>query len=45
MVRGSESVTLLLIKDDDVDAMTVERSFIKQHIANKTVRAYDGIEV
>ena len=44
MVKDSEDVTLLLIEDDDIDAMTVERSFIKQRIANKVVRAYDGIE-
>ena len=45
MVKGSESVTLLLIKDENVNAMTAELSFIKQHIVNKTVRAYDEIEV
>lgn len=42
--QKSSDVTLLLVEDDDVDAMTIERSFIKQHIANPIIRAYDGIE-
>jgi CheY-like chemotaxis protein len=44
MLKNSKDVTLLLVEDDDIDAMTVERSFIKQRIANPIVRAYDGIE-
>lgn len=44
MVGSSSDVTLLLVEDDDVDAMTIERSFLKQRIANPIVRAYDGIE-
>jgi CheY-like chemotaxis protein len=44
MVGSSSDVTLFLIEDDDVDAMTIERSFLKQRIANPIVRAYDGIE-
>lgn len=44
MVGESKDVTLLLVEDDDVDAMTIERSFIKQRIANPIVRAYDGLE-
>jgi len=39
-----EDITLLLIEDDDIDAMTVKRSFLKQRIANPIVRAYDGVE-
>lgn len=37
-------VTLLLVEDDDVDAMTIERSFKTNRIANPVVRAYDGRE-
>lgn len=44
MLEKSNDVTLLLIEDDDVDAMTIERSFLKQRIANPIIRAYDGIE-
>ncbi|AAZ27026.1 MULTISPECIES: response regulator [Colwellia] len=44
MVENPSDVTLLLVEDDDVDAMTIERSFLKQRIANPIVRAYDGIE-
>tara|TARA_R110002073_G_scaffold165063_11_gene321511 strand:+ start:5264 stop:5743 length:480 start_codon:yes stop_codon:yes gene_type:complete len=38
------AVTLLLVEDDDVDAMSIERGFRKQRIANDIVRARDGIE-
>jgi CheY-like chemotaxis protein len=44
MSKMEIDVTLLLIEDDDVDAMTIERSFLKQRIANPIIRAYDGIE-
>lgn len=37
-------VTLLLVEDDDIDAMTIERSFKTNRIANPVVRAYDGRE-
>ena len=35
-------VTILLVEDDDVDAMAIERSFIKHRIANPIIRAHDG---
>jgi CheY-like chemotaxis protein len=44
MKTNSKDVTLLLVEDDDIDAMTIERGFVKQRIANPIVRAYDGIE-
>lgn len=44
MKTNSKDVTLLLVEDDDIDAMTIERGFLKQRIANLIVRAYDGIE-
>ena len=44
MTKPSREVTLLLIEDDDIDAMTIERSFKTNRIANPIVRAYDGRE-
>lgn len=44
MSEVSDDVTLLLIEDDDIDAMMIQRSFLKQRISNRIVRAYDGIE-
>jgi CheY-like chemotaxis protein len=41
---NKKDVTLLLIEDDDVDAMTIERAFNKLKIGNDLVRACDGIE-
>ena len=43
-MSSKEDITLLLVEDDDIDAMTVKRSFLKQRIANPIVRAYDGVE-
>ena len=37
-------VTFLLVEDDDVDAITLERTFKKLKIANTLVRACDGLE-
>jgi CheY-like chemotaxis protein len=42
MQKLGDEVTLLLIEDDDIDVMTVERSFKKNRIANPIVRAHDG---
>lgn len=39
-----ETVTILLVEDDEVDAMAVERGFAKQHIGNPIVKAVDGLE-
>lgn len=44
MTKTSKEVTLLLVEDDDVDAMTIERSFKTNRIANPIIRAYDGRE-
>lgn len=41
---SSQEVTLLLVEDDDVDAMGIERGFKKHRIANSIVRARDGLE-
>tara|TARA_R110002096_G_scaffold138856_7_gene292911 strand:+ start:2891 stop:3316 length:426 start_codon:yes stop_codon:yes gene_type:complete len=44
MANANEEVTLLLVEDDDIDAMTIERSIVKQRIRNAVVRAHDGLE-
>ena len=43
-MKNANEVTLLLVEDDDIDAMTIKRSFKKQNITNPLVRVYDGIE-
>ena len=35
--------TILLVEDDDIDAMSVERAFKKLRIANPIIRAKDGM--
>jgi len=39
-----KEVTLLLIEDDDIDAMSITRAFRKIHLGNTIVRAHDGLE-
>lgn len=39
-----KAVNLLLVEDDDVDAMGVTRALKKRRIANPLIRARDGIE-
>jgi CheY-like chemotaxis protein len=42
-VKTSE-VTILLVEDDDIDAMTVKRGLDAAKIGNPLVRAHDGME-
>lgn len=42
--QSNKLVSILLIEDDDVDAMSVERALHKQQLVNPIVRAVDGIE-
>ncbi len=42
--KAYSSVSILLVEDDDIDAMGVQRAFRKMRIANDIVRARDGIE-
>lgn len=35
--------TILLVDDDDIDAMSVERAFKKMRIVNPIIRAKDGV--
>lgn len=44
MEINSKPVTLFLIEDDDIDALTIERSFRKHKISNLIVRATDGVD-
>jgi len=37
-------ITILLVDDDDVDVMSIERAFLKQHIKNPLIRASNGFE-
>jgi CheY-like chemotaxis protein len=38
-----KQATILLVEDDDIDAIIVERAFSKLKIANPIIRAKDGI--
>lgn len=40
----SKEVTILLVEDDDIDAMGIEREFNKHRITNNIIRAKDGKE-
>lgn len=44
MTQSQKEVTLFLIEDDDVDAMSITRAFKKLHISNDIIRANDGLE-
>jgi CheY-like chemotaxis protein len=37
-------VTLFLIEDDNIDAMSIKREFKRRKIANPIIRAKDGVE-
>lgn len=39
-----QPLNILLVDDDDGDAMSVERAFTKARVANPITRAYDGLE-
>ncbi len=44
-VQGTYTeVSILLVEDDDVDAMAVERALRQQKVINPLQRAHDGIE-
>lgn len=43
-MKIEQHITILLVEDDDVDALGVERSFSRRNIANPIVRAKDGLE-
>jgi CheY-like chemotaxis protein len=37
-------ITLFLIEDDDIDAMSIQREFKRRHISSPIIRAKDGVE-
>lgn len=39
-----KTASILLVEDDDIDAMSVKRAFSRMRIANPIVRAKDGLE-
>jgi len=43
MTKQQKEVTLLLIEDDDVDAMSITRAFKKLCLGNTIIRATDGL--
>jgi len=43
-LKRSHEVTIMVVDDDDVDAMGIERALKKLKILNPVVRARDGIE-
>ena len=44
LLSKNNTVSLLLIEDDDIDAMYIMRDFKKRKIGNPFVRAVDGID-
>lgn len=43
-MRATAPVTILLVEDDEIDVMALQRAFRSLKIANPVVRALDGIE-
>jgi len=41
---STRPITLLLVEDDDIDAMTITRGLSRAGIANPVVRARDGVD-
>jgi CheY-like chemotaxis protein len=41
---NKNDVSILLVEDDDIDAMTVERAIKRLNLANPYIRVKDGVE-
>jgi len=44
MTKAYQEVSILMVEDDDIDAMAIERAFKKLKLANPLTRASDGLE-
>ncbi|WP_185234784.1 response regulator [Teredinibacter franksiae] len=44
MAQSEDAITILLVEDDDVDVMSIQRTLKKHRIANTLVRAKHGKE-
>ena len=44
MNKDYQEVSILLVEDDDIDAMGIERALKKLRLANPFIRAKDGVE-
>jgi hypothetical protein len=44
MPQSENEITILLVEDDDVDVMSIQRTLKKHRIANSLVRAKHGKE-
>lgn len=44
MNNNYKPASILLVEDDDIDAMSVTRAFARMKIANPIIRAKDGVE-
>ena len=44
MSHNKKEITLLLVEDDDIDAMAIRRALGKANIGNSLIRACDGLE-
>lgn len=42
--NGYKTASILLVDDDDIDAMAIERALRKMKVANPLFRARDGVE-
>lgn len=43
-MANKETVTVLLVEDNDIDYEAIERAFARHRIANPVIRAVDGVE-
>lgn len=44
MTLDTKDITLLLVEDDEIDAMAITRSLSKMDVRNPLIRACDGLE-
>jgi CheY-like chemotaxis protein len=44
MTKDYHEVTILMVEDDDIDAMTIKRAFKKLKLLNPLIRAVDGLD-